>query len=93
MAKEKHVFVVGDFARSVECGWLGRIKAIHTEWQGEPLGYTMCEMEGVNTLCWNIKGGSIDDFIDHDDTQYFSTDDINWVRIIREPEAAVTPAC
>lgn len=67
---------IGRYARSVETGWIGRIKSTY-----EDEVCTMCVMEGVNDLYRAIKGGHIEDAIDKDDIQHFSTDDLKFLTL------------
>jgi len=75
------LFAPGDFARSIESHWLGRVEAI----EGSGLD-TMLRMQGVNSLTRAIAGGDISEHIDADDVQWFSPDD---VRKIKFYESAV----
>ena len=88
----KHEFTVGDLARSIESGWLGRIIEIlpteTSEFDGRTCRETMCKMEGFDMLAWTVAGGDLFDHCDHDDAQWFSLNDIRYVRVI-EKEAAV----
>jgi hypothetical protein len=45
-------------------------------------------MEGFDMLAWTVAGGDLFDHCDHDDAQWFSLNDIRYVRVI-EKEAAV----
>jgi hypothetical protein len=62
---------VGRFARSVETGWLGKIIAVE-----EHGGQRFYRMLGVNTLGLAILGGSLDAYLDTDDTQWFAPEDV-----------------
>lgn len=78
---------VGRYARSVETGWLGRITSTYEErWRATTNGpeyvTTMCVMEGVNDLYRAIKGGHIEDAIDKEDVQHFSTDDLQFLTLV-----------
>lgn len=66
---------IGRFARSIESGWLGRVVAV--EYHDSD---TMLRMEGVNELYRTIKGGDIEAAIDHDDIQWFSPDDVTFLK-------------
>ena len=69
---------VGRFARSIESGWLGKIVAVEVD----PDGFQMYKMQGVNSLCWEVAGGSIDDHLDKDDVQWFAPEDVRLVKLI-----------
>jgi len=64
---------IGRFARSIESGWLGKIVALEGEFY---------KMQGVNMLCWQVAGGSIEDHIDGDDTQWFVPEDVKLVQLV-----------
>jgi hypothetical protein len=68
---------VGQFARSIESGWLGRVIAV--EGKGSDV---MLKMQGVNDLVRAIKGGDIEDAIDDDDTQWFAPEDLKFVNVV-----------
>jgi len=67
---------VGRYARSIETGWLGKVIAV--EDHGEP----MLKMIGVNQLYRTMKGGHIDDALDHDDTQWFAPADVRFCTLV-----------
>lgn len=71
---EQHV---GKFARSIESGWLGKIVGVEVQ-----DGLTMFRMKGVNTLTHTVGGGNIDDHIDEDDTQWFTPEDVRFVKLV-----------
>ena len=89
----KHTFKVGDFARSVESGWIGKIVEVFKF--SEPDGHCgiceedECRMVGVNLLAHTIGGSPINECIDHDDVQWFSADDL---RLVKIKEAQRVPA-
>ena len=68
---------VGQFARSVETGWVGKVLAV----EGSGID-AMLKMEGVNNLVRLMKGGDIEDSIDHDDVQWFSPDDVKFLKLV-----------
>ncbi len=68
---------MGRFARSVESGWLGKVVGVESHG-----GDTMLRMQGVNVLCWQIAGGSIEDHLDTDDVQWFSPADLRFVTLV-----------
>ncbi len=65
---------VGQFARSIESGWLGKVIAVETH-----DGDTMLRMQGVNELCLIVAGGKASDWLDEDDIQWFAPDDVEIV--------------
>jgi hypothetical protein len=71
-ACESHV---GRFARSVESGWLGKVVAIDRR---DP-ECAMLKMQGVNELCRMVAGGSHEQWLDEDDTQWFCVDDVKFL--------------
>lgn len=73
---------VGRYARSIESGWLGKVIAI----EGEYL-----KMQGVNQLYRNMLGGDIEDALDSDDFQWFTPDDVRFVKLI--PPTQETKTC
>jgi hypothetical protein len=77
---DTHVFKVGDFARNIESGWLGKIVAIKTEtvridetrWYDD----TMAEMIGVDELARMVAGLSCEAALASNDRQWHSIDDL-----------------
>ena len=67
---------VGRYARSVESGWLGKVVAVEDDEYGSP----MLKMQGVNELCWQMAGGRIGEWLDDDDFQWFSVDDVKFLK-------------
>lgn len=71
---------VGDYARSIETGWLGKIVEINPEvvMVAEDRSFVehMAKMIGVDWLSHNILGRSIEESLSHDDIQYFSLSDL-----------------
>ena len=60
----RHEFKVGDFARNVESGWLGRIEEIQapeTVTVDEKTSFveTMVRMVGVDELALTVGGGTV----------------------------------
>ena len=74
---------VGRYARSIESGWLGKVIAI----DGETL-----KMQGVNDLYRAMMGGDIEDALDDDDIQWFTPDDVRFVKLI-PPQPQETATC
>lgn len=72
---DKDKLYIGRFARSIESGWLGKVVAIE-EYNGE----TMLRMQGVNELCRMVAGGSVNEWIDEDDTQWFAPADLRFLK-------------
>jgi hypothetical protein len=68
---------VGRYARSIESGWLGKVVAVES-FDGE----TMLRMQGVNELCRTIAGGSLDAWLDGDDTQWFAPADLRFLKVV-----------
>lgn len=68
---------IGRYARSVESGWLGKVIAM----EGEGID-RMCKMVGVNELCSTIKGGDIEDHLEMEDVQYFTPDDLKFLKLV-----------
>lgn len=66
---------VGRFARSIESGWLGKVIAV----EGEFL-----KMQGVNELVRMIAGGSLEECLDLADTQWFTPEDLHFLKVIRK---------
>ena len=85
--KQKHDFQVGDLARSIETGWLGRILEIDPdqgsyEHEGKTYEFSpMCKMEGFDRLAWTVAGGDLFDYCDHADVQWFATNDLRYVKV------------
>ena len=73
-------FKVGDYARSLETGWLGKIVEIRTEVvkvaEDRSFVEHMATMIGVDWMSQSILGRSIEDSLNHDDIQYFSLTDL-----------------
>ena len=83
---KNHTWKVGDLARNVESGWLGRIIRLHepeTVWVdrvgGRSFTEQMATLVGVNELCMLIGGLSVDQAIDEDDHQQHAMDDLAYV--------------
>ena len=67
----------GRFARSIESGWLGQVIGIQTM-----DGQVLCQMKGVNELWRAMKGGHIEDALDHDDIQWFPPEDLKFLKLV-----------
>jgi hypothetical protein len=69
-----HTFKLGDFARNVESGWLGKIVAIVKDpaENGEPTA----EMIGVDPLAFDILGLAAEQSLSPDDKQWFALADL-----------------
>jgi hypothetical protein len=70
-----HRHYIGRYARSIESGWLGRVVAC--EWRGDEW---LLRMQGVNEMCQIVAGGDTNDWIDEDDTQWFTVDDLAFLK-------------
>lgn len=68
---------IGRFARSVECGWLGKVVGVETM-----NGHPMLRMLGVNELVRAMIGGDLDDLLDEDDVQWFAPEDVRFLRLV-----------
>ena len=82
----RHEFKVGDFARNVESGWLGRIEEIQapeTVEVDEKTSFveTMVRMVGVDELALIVGGETVEQCISENDVQWFSTVDLKPVTI------------
>ena len=79
----RHEFKVGDFARNVESGWLGRIEEIQAPEMDEKTSFveTMVRMVGVDELALTVGGGTLEQCISENDVQWFSTVDLTPVTI------------
>lgn len=64
---------IGEYARSVESGWLGKVVGVNGD---------MLTMQGVYELAWSMKGGHISDHLCQDDTQWFTPEDLKFVRLV-----------
>jgi hypothetical protein len=67
-----NAFSVGDFARSLESGWLGKIVEIAPDQDGTPTA----KMIGVDILGTQIMGLSREESLSHDDVQWFALADL-----------------
>lgn len=65
-------FQVGDFARSVECDFLGRIERLYDSGDG----MIMAEMVGVDNLALMVGGGSYESNLSSDDVQHYCVQDL-----------------
>ncbi len=65
-------FQIGDFARSLETGWLGKIIA----WEAGPNGDQLAKMMGVDWLAQTVAGLSADEALSSDDIQWFDVADL-----------------
>ena len=65
-------FSVGDYARSLESGWLGKIVEID--------GKGMAKLIGVDWVAYTIMDESLDDSLCPDDVRWFALDDLVSVR-------------
>jgi hypothetical protein len=80
MAK-KHEFKVGDFARNVESGWLGKIVEIlppQKVWIDDTRFFeeTMANMVGVDEIACMVAGVPWEQGLSDNDTQQHSLDDL-----------------
>lgn len=64
---------VGRYARSIESGWLGKVIAIDGD---------LLKMKGVNELVRDIIGGDLEDLLDADDTQWFTPEDVRFLKVV-----------
>ena len=75
-----HTFQVGDYARNIESGWLGKIQSLATETVkiDDTRSYvkTMAKMIGVDELARNIGGLTTEESLSDNDIQWHSTDDL-----------------
>lgn len=75
-----HNFKVGDYARSVDSGWLGRIESLREERVqiDDTRSYVavMATMTGVDELCTLAAGLSREAALAGNDTQYHSVADL-----------------
>jgi len=68
----------GDYAISIEAGWLGKVVAVE---DGSTPGLAgLLKMQGVNRLSRALLGGDIEDHLDADDTQWFAPKDVRLVK-------------
>jgi hypothetical protein len=71
---------VGDYARSLETGWLGKIVEIKTEVvvvaEDRSFVEHMAKMIGVDWMSHTILGRSIEESLSYDDVQFFSLTDL-----------------
>jgi hypothetical protein len=76
---------VGDYARNIESGWLGKILRIYNSpsrfQAGDPLvDNWMAEMIGVDTLVVTVTGCSWADALSENDMQHHAIDDLRIVK-------------
>jgi hypothetical protein len=71
----KHQHLVGQYARSIESGWLGKVTAI--EFHG---GDLLCKMAGVDMLHNDVTGGTLDESLANNDTQWFVPEDLKFLK-------------
>jgi hypothetical protein len=73
-------FKVGDYARSLETGWLGKIVEIKPEvvMVAEDRSFVehTARMIGVDWMSHTVLGRSVEECLSHDDIQYFSLSDL-----------------
>lgn len=69
---------VGQYARSIESGWLGKVVAIENH-----DGDTLLRMQDVNELCLIVAGGKASDWLEEDHTQWFAPEDVEFVNPTR----------
>jgi hypothetical protein len=67
-----HAFKVGDYARSLETGWLGKILEIGPDHNGD----IMAKMMGVDILANLVIGLSAEESLSRDDIQWFAPADL-----------------
>lgn len=73
-----HSFRVGEFARNIESGWLGRIEEIAPPREvkvndTESFTETMARLVGVDAVCSIVTGQRV---MCNDDVQWHSVDDL-----------------
>jgi hypothetical protein len=71
---------VGRYARSIETGWLGKVVSVEDTSDDDIHNEVMLKMQGVNELCWQMAGGRIGDWLEEDDIQWFSLDDVKFLK-------------
>ncbi len=75
-----HEFKVGDYARSIESGWLGKIQDLKEEVTpvDDTRSFTeiMATMIGVDELARVVGGLDVDEALASNDIQHFSTADL-----------------
>lgn len=71
MTENATVFQIGDFATSLETGWLGKVVAFE-----DHNGDRFAKMIGFDRYARVLKGMAIDDCLCHDDVQWFAPADL-----------------
>jgi hypothetical protein len=71
MTAISNLFQIGDYARSVETGWLGKIVAFK-----DRDGERFAKMIGVDVIAGLVGGLSIEESLSYDDVQWFVLDDL-----------------
>lgn len=74
-----HPELIGQFARSVETGWLGKVVSVEKENHGDQI---LCKMVGVDELYRTLKGGDIEAALDESDVQWFVPEDLRFLRLV-----------
>jgi hypothetical protein len=68
----QHEFQVGDYARSLESGWVGKILVFETDGNGD----RMARMIGVDNLAQLFGGLTMEESLTTDDIQWFAPADL-----------------
>jgi hypothetical protein len=76
-------FRVGDYARSIETGWLGKIVRIYDDpYQVDRdmpmIACLMAELVGVDFLAQVVGGLTREESLSKDDVQHFALADLAW---------------
>lgn len=67
-----HGFKVGDYARNVESGWLGKIRSFGHDHNGD----LMAEMVGVDAVATHVMGMTREQSLCEDDVQWHDPRDL-----------------
>lgn len=85
---KRHEFHVGEYARNIESGWIGRIEEIFPPREvkvddTQSFMETMARLQGVNLLVCTVAGVPWDQALDDDDVQWHSVNDLVPVRTVQ----------
>lgn len=88
-AKDYHgnTLKVGDYAKGLETGWIGKILEMteETVWIDETRSFIqrICKMQGVEMFAVWIDGATLDEALCSDDTQWFGAEDLIRIKVPR----------
>ncbi len=74
---------IGDYARNIESGWVGRIDGFEDDQNGD----LMASMRGVDLVLTHVLGVPVERAINDDDRQWHAPADLERVPVTRKDQS------